>query len=258
VSLAVLAAGGAVFRRTWSKTVRRPVVLTFSLLQPLMWILFFGFLFQNYRIAHATTEMAYREFLLPGVCGMTVLFGASQAGVELIRDMQTGFLARILSTPADHRVILAGKVAADVTRLLVQALLVCLVGLGLGIRVSPSYGGLLLAAAALTLLAAGVSCISCAVALLTRAPEGMGVFIHLVNMPMLFTSTALAPRREMPAALATLARFNPLSLGVDALRGALMFGHMPSFTQCILPLAAFAILLFALTAMILARWSRNQ
>ncbi|HET9766782.1 MAG TPA: ABC transporter permease, partial [Thermoanaerobaculia bacterium] len=111
----------AICRRTWIKTLRRPVVLTFSLGQPLVWMLLFGFLFERYRVVELGAGFSYLDFLAPGVGAMTVLFGASQSGVGWIRDLQTGFLPRWLQAPASHHQLLLGKLLADVGRLIVQA-----------------------------------------------------------------------------------------------------------------------------------------
>jgi ABC-2 type transport system permease protein len=204
--------------RTWRITWRRPVLLTFSLGQPLIWMLFFGFLFE--RVRAAGEGIGYLDFLAPGVSVMTVLFGASQSGIGWIRDLQTGFLPRMLNTPASPSAILAGKVLADTVRLLLQAAVVLGLGVLLGARLHPGPGALVAAAVFLVLFAAAFSCFSCAVALGVRAQETMATFVHLVNMPLLFTSTALVPRDRMPGWLADLARWNPLSLTVDAWRGA--------------------------------------
>jgi ABC-2 type transport system permease protein len=76
----------------------------------------------------------------------------------------------------------------------------------------------------------------------------MAAFVHLVNLPILFTSSALVPVRQMPDWLAAAARWNPLTLAVDAWRGALLFGEMPSPAAQVLPLAALAAALYALAA----------
>lgn len=228
--------------RTWRITWRRPVLLTFSLGQPLIWMLFFGFLFE--RVRAAGEGIAYLDFLAPGVSVMTVLFGASQSGIGWIRDLNTGFLPRMLNTPASPAAILAGKVLADAVRLLLQAAAVLVLGVALGARLHPAPGALLVGGLCLFLFAAAFSCLSCAFALRTRAQETMATFVHLVNMPLLFTSTALVPRDRMPAWLAAVARWNPLSLTVDAWRGALLFGHIPSLAARILPLAAVTAVLF--------------
>jgi ABC-2 type transport system permease protein len=234
----------AVARRTWTVTWRRPVVLTFSLGQPLVWMLFFGFLFHRFPLVDLPAGTSYLDFLAPGVSAMTVLFGASQAGIGWIRDLQTGFLPRLLNTPASPGAILAGKLLADVLRLLLQsaAVLVLAILLGAEVRFAPAA---LAAGLCLALFAAAFSCLSCAVALRARAQESMAAFVHLVNMPLLFTSTALVPHREMPAWLAAAAGVNPLSLTVDAWRGALLLGETPSVLTIGL-LAVFAAALFFL------------
>jgi ABC-2 type transport system permease protein len=231
----------AVTWRTWVITWRRPVLLTFSLGQPLIWMLFFGFLFQRFEIG--LSGISYLDYLAPGVSAMTVLFGASQSGVGWIRDLHTGFLPRMLSTPAPPAAILAGKVAADVARLLLQAGAVLVLALLLGARLRPEPAALLAALVGLALFAAAFCCLSSAVALQVEAQEGMATFVHLVNMPLLFTSTALVPRAHMPDWLAAVSRWNPLTLAVDAWRGALLSGDAPA-TGSALILAGVALVLF--------------
>ncbi len=91
------------------KTARRPVTLVFSFIQPVIWMLFFGFLFHRYQLDLAYPGVSYLEFLVPGICTMTVLFGASQSGSGLLRDIQTGFLYRMLESPAPRSAIIGGK-----------------------------------------------------------------------------------------------------------------------------------------------------
>ena len=231
----------AVAWRTWTITWRRPVLLTFSLGQPLVWMLFFGFLFERFPLAGTR----YLDFLAPGVSVMTVLFGASQSGIGWIRDLNTGFLQRMLSTPAPSSAILAGKVLADVARLLLQAVAVLLLALVLGARLHFAPGALLAGLVCLALFAVAFSSLSAAFALQVRAQEAMATFVHLVNMPLLFTSTALVPRGQMPGWLAAISRPNPLTLAVDAWRGALLSGAMPPLRSLLL-LAALAAALFFL------------
>lgn len=240
--------------RTWLKTARRPVILLFSFVQPIIWMLFFGFLFQRYPVELDGAGISYLSFLVPGVATMTVLFGASQSGISLIRDMQTQFLPRMLGTPADRRLLLGGKIAADVVRLLVQAAIVCGLGVALGGRLDPGAGAMLLAALALFLFAAGYCALSCSIALKTRSSESMAAFVHLANMLVLFTSSALVPGRHMPAWLHEIAAWNPLSLAVEALRGALLLGEMPSIATCVLPLLVLATLLFLLASAVADGW----
>jgi len=233
--------------RTWRKTLRRPVPLTFSFVQPLFWMLIFGFLFHRFSLGQAYAGLSYLDFLLPGICAMTVLFGASQAGISIVRDLQTGFLQRMARSATSPGWILAGSVAAEVVRLLAQALVVALLGVALGARPSIDPGALAIAVAGLGLFALAYAGLSCWIALKTRAQESMAVFVHVVNMPLLFTSTALVPSRQMPPWLEQAARWNPLTLVADALRDALVLHRTPD-PGYLIPLAALAALLFALAA----------
>ena len=236
----------AVAWRTWLLVWRRPVLLAFSLGQPLIWMLFFGFLFQRYQL-DLPGGLSYLDYLAPGVSVMTVLFGASQAGIGWIRDLQTGFLPRMLNTPSSPLPILLGKLLADVARLVLQALAVLVLAALLGARLRPSLAPMLSALVCLALFAAAFSALSCAVALGAKAQEALGTYVHLVNMPLLFTSTALVPRHQMPDWLAALSRLNPLTTTVEAWRGALLFGVAPPWTTGVLPLAALAVLLVLAT-----------
>jgi putative heme transporter len=110
--------------RSWLKTIRRPVPLSFSFVQPLLWMLIFGFLFSRFTLGPEYSGYSYLDFVLPGICAMTVLFGASQAGIAIVRDLQTGFLQRMVRSSMHPAWILTGKTVAEVTRLLLQAFVV--------------------------------------------------------------------------------------------------------------------------------------
>ena len=233
--------------RSWLKTIRRPIPLTFSFVQPLIWMLIFGFLFHRFALGPEYAGFSYLDFLLPGVCAMTVLFGASQAGIAIVRDLQTGFLQRMVRSSRHPVLILTGKSVAEVTRLLLQAFVVALLGIALGARLRIDPLALLLALVALALFALAYASLSCWVALKTKAQESMPVFVHVVNMPLLFTSTALVPSHQMPAWLEEIARWNPLSLVANGLREALLFGQIPDAAN-LLPLLALGAFLFALAS----------
>jgi ABC-2 type transport system permease protein len=246
MTAATFRVAGAICLRTWRATARRPVTLSFSLVQPLIWVLFFGFLFQRYDVRSLTRGGRYLDFLVPGVCAMTVLFGASQSGIGLIRDLQTGFLKRILASPASTFAVLGGKLLADVLRLLAQALFVLLVARALGASVVLTPATALQTFAFLAVFAVSHASLSCMVALWTRAQESMATFVHLVNMPLLFTSSALVPVRHMPDWLASLSRGNPLTLAVDGCRSALLRGEPFTRGPSFVVLALLALVLFAL------------
>lgn len=240
-------------RRSWVKALRRPVPLTFSFAQPMVWMLIFGFLFHRFALEGEYAGLSYVTFLVPGVCAMTVLFGASQAGIDLVRDLQTGFAQRMARATAHPGWLVAGKLAGDVSRLLAQAAVVALLGTALGARLHVGLAGLAVAALGVAAFAVAYASLSCWIALKTGAPESMAVFVHVVNLPLLFTSTALVPRRQMPEWLAAAARWNPLTRVADALRQSLLFARMPDAVALLIPLLILAALLFALARHAMAR-----
>ena len=183
---------------------------------------------------------------------MTVLLGASQSGISLIRDLQTGLLERMLATQASRLGLLFGKVAADVSRLLVQAVLVSLLGVLLGVRFQLG-GSLLLAGLYLALFGAGYCCLSCWIALETRSQESMSAFVHVANMPIFFTSTALVTAKQMPPWLEAIAVWNPLTLAVEPLRNAMFAGSAASSVASLGLLALLAAALFGMAACALQR-----
>src|SRR5262249_61012972 len=103
---AFLAETGVLFARSMKKLLRRPIALYFSLIQPVIWLLLFGQIFN--RIARfpgaegAFGGRSYFQFFVPAVILQTLLFGAAQSGIGIINDMQSGFLHKLLTTPV-HR-----------------------------------------------------------------------------------------------------------------------------------------------------------
>lgn len=239
--------------RNWVKTLRRPVPLTFSFVQPLFWMLVFGFLFHRFELGPEYSGLTYLEFLLPGVCCMTVLFGASQSGVAVVRDLQTSFIQRMLRSTTQPSLILAGILVAEVLRLIVQAIMVGGLGVLLGAHLRIDPAGVVVAVGGLALFATGYAGLSVWIALRTRAPESMAAFVHLVNMPLLFTSTALVPRRRMPAWLESIAHWNPLTLVSDGLRQAILFNQTSPPLPLILPLLLLAIATLGMSAYMMRR-----
>ena len=248
---------GSLCLRTWRKTARRPAPLAFSFLQPVMWILFFGFLFQRYDTGFGEGGRRYVDFLVAGVCAMTVLFGASQSGIGLLRDLQTGFLARMLRSAGNPTAVIGGRLLADVLRLMAQATVIALLGAAIGARLTPSLPGVIVTVAALSLFAIAFCSLSYVVALETGAQESMATFVHVINMPLLFTSTALVPTRQMPDWLATLSRFNPLTAAVDVTRNALLSNEYSSAGHALILLTGLAACALMLTTYAV-RWARPE
>ena len=127
--------------------MRRPVVLYFSLLQPAIWLLLFGQMFNrmvDLPGAGATSGTGnYMAFFAPGVITMTMLFGAGHTGLGLIQDMDSGFLDKLLTTPINRFAILLGKMGGDLTRMVLQASLIMAMAALAGVRFHTGLLGVL-------------------------------------------------------------------------------------------------------------------
>jgi ABC-type polysaccharide/polyol phosphate export permease len=104
---------------------------------------------------------------------------------------------------------------------------------------------------AVVLFTVALASLSCTIALYTRSQEAMAAFVHMINMPLLFTSTILVPDKQMPDWLAAVSHWNPLTATADVWRGALLLEQIPPLFETLFPLGCLAFLSFlvALRAM---------
>ncbi len=169
----------------------------------------------------------YLDFMAPGILGMVILFGSMISGVSVIWDRQFGFLKEILVAPISRVSIVFGKTLGGATTALIQAMLMLLVSLLLGVQM-PSLRGFILVLGFMTLTSVGIVALGLAFASKMEDPHGFQLIINFVIMPMFFLSGALFPLDALPAWLKTISLLNPLTYGVDGLRGSWMgVSHFP-------------------------------
>ena len=210
----------ALSRRLFLQLQRRPTSLVVGLLQPILWLVLFGALFSGVPTAGMPAGMGYGRFLAAGVIVFTAFGAALNAGRPLMFDREFGFLNRLLVAPLRSRssIVLATVLnIASVT--LVQCLVIVLLAGVMG------YGwpqGFTLPVVLLTLLLLITAMTTLSVALAFALPghvELLAVTL-LLNLPLLFSSTALAPMAAMPAWLALIAGLNLLTFAIEPIRAA--------------------------------------
>lgn len=162
----------------------------------------------------------------------------------------------MLATPASRGALQGGRAAADASRLVLQAAIVLVVGTALSIPLTFAPLLWLVALATLFAFAVAFGRLSSWFALRTGRQETMASFIHVVHMPIFFTSTALAPCGAMPDWMVTIAALHPLSPVVDAVRAATVRGIMPPPAATLLPMAGLALVGVAVVAVELHRGLR--
>jgi len=211
---------GVVFA-LWLREVKRylrskPQIFA-SLGQPLMYLLVLGFGLGP--VFAKAGQGDYLRFVAPGVVGMTILFSSIFSGVGLLWDRQFGFLKETLVAPVPRLWVMAGRTLGGATNALMQGTLVLIVCLIAGFR-PDGVGGVLLGFLFMALIAVVFAALGTIIGSGLKDMQGFQLTMNFLVMPIFFLSGALYPLTELPTALAVLTRLDPLSYGVDGLRGA--------------------------------------
>ncbi len=221
--------------------MREPIWIAMMIIQPMLWLLLYGQLFSKVTPLRAGAG-SYVEFLTPGVVCMNAFFGGTWAGMAMINDLDRHVVDRFLAAPASRlAIVLSQVVRAGITAIL-QAIILLLVGLALGVRVHGGALGWLVILAASFLLAMVFAGFSNGVALLLRREASMIATANFVGMPLMFLSSILVTTALMPGWIKAIARFNPVNWGVNASRNAVVVGGDwgPSGVYLLFLLAAVA------------------
>jgi ABC-2 type transport system permease protein len=189
-----------------------------SLGQPLLFMIALGFglgpIFQKAGAGN------YMQFLVPGIISMSILFMAFSSGIEVIWDRQFGFLKETLVAPASRFQIMLGKTLGGATVAVLQGFIVLLISLFVGFKF-PSASLLALAFVFMILIALLFAALGIAIASVLEDMHGFQLIMNFLVMPIFFLSGALFPLTNLPKAVLIITQIDPLSYGVDGLRGTL-------------------------------------
>jgi ABC-2 type transport system permease protein len=208
----------ALTRRLFIQLQRRPSSLVAGIIQPVMWLVLFGALFQNAPQGLFGSTTNYGQFLAAGVIVFTAFAGALNAGLPIMFDREFGFLNRLLVAPLASRfsIVFASAIFIISQSLLQAAVIVGAAAfLGAGL---PDFTGLCAIALIVFLLALGVTAISLGLAFALPGHIELIAVIFVTNLPLLFASTALAPLSFMPGWLQVVVTLNPLSYAIEPIR----------------------------------------
>lgn len=193
-----------------------------SLGQPLLFLITFGFGFGS--IYQKAGEGSYIQFLAPGIILMSVLFTSIFSGIELIWDKQFGFLKETLVAPVSRLNIMIGRTLGGATVAMIQGVIVFFLTLILGFK-AQNVSAVLIAFALMFLIAILYTSVGTIIASLMDDMQGFQLIMNFLVMPTFFLSGALFPLQGLPQALKTITQINPLSYGVDAVRGVFISSY---------------------------------
>ena len=196
-----------------------------SIAQPLLFLVVFGT-----GLASAISNLGggavdYRVFMFPGILAMTVLFTSVFSAISVVWDREFGFLKEVMVAPVTRTSVAIGKVLGGSTVAMLQGTILLLLAPLIGISVT--FSQIILVMLLMLLLAAMMSAFGILLAARQKTMEGFQMIMNFLLMPMLFISGAFFPLTDVPGWPELLARLNPVTYGVDAIRQVMLAGTAP-------------------------------
>lgn len=196
-----------------------------SLATPIFWLAFVGIGFSS-SFSFPGLSIDYIDFMTPGIVGMTLLFSSMFSGLSVLWDKQFGFMKEMLVAPVKRTTIVLGKTVGGTTISLFQGIMILLVSIAMGVNIDLS--GFFMALVFMILISVSFVSLGLVFASRMEDPHGFQMIMSFVMMPVFFLSGALFPLERLPLWLKSLAYLDPLTYGVDGLRGSLI--HMNQFS----------------------------
>lgn len=211
-----------IFERSVWLTLRNPVWLFVGLMQPIMYLLFFGPLLEKVVQAPGFPAGGAWNVFVPGLLIQIAMFGASFEGFGLIAELRYGVVERMRVTPMSRAAMLLGRSLRDVVFLLSQALLLMVIAIPFGLTIDA--GAVAVTLGLLALIGLVLAPTSYAMGLWLKNEDAFAPVLNTIIFPMILLSGILLPMSLAPDWLRTVASFNPFDHAVEAAR-ALFNGH---------------------------------
>src|SRR5262245_46720090 len=238
----------------WLREVKRylrsrPQIIA-SLGQPLLYLLVLGFGFGP--VFQQAGQGSYLQFVAPGVIGMGILFTSIFSGIGLFWDRHFGFLKETLVAPVPRLQVMAGRTLGGATIAIIQGTLVLVVCMIAGFR-PQSWAAVPVALFFMALIAVVFAALGTAIGSSLKDMQAFQLIMNFLIMPIFFLSGALFPLAGLKSVLAVATRLDPLTYGIDGLRGAFIAeAHM----GLALDVAVLAVL--ASVFVILGAWAFSK
>lgn len=199
---------------------RQPWWIAVSLVQPVIWLLLFGALFQTVADIPGFGSDNYIQFLAPGIVVMTAFFGSGWTGLPVIEDIDRGVIDRFLASPARRVSLVFGRLASTSVTNTVQSLIIVGLALIAGASFENGVLGVAVLIAVSILVAGAFGCLSIGLALLARREETLIATVQFLLLPLSFISVTFMQKSLMPDWMQSIVNYNPLNWAVEAGRAA--------------------------------------
>jgi ABC-2 type transport system permease protein/oleandomycin transport system permease protein len=209
-------------RRNLLVWMRVPAYIVFTVIQPVMFVLMFRFVFGG--AIPVNVPGGYVNFLMPGIIAQTAAFACFGTAIALAQELQKGVIDRLRSMPMARSAVLAGRLVADTIRMTITLVIVLGVGYAVSFRFSNGFG----AAVGMMVLAIVFGLAFCCVAAYTGLAigdeESVQAFGLIWLFPLTFVSSAFVPITTMPGWLQAFANNQPVTYVVNTMRALAIGG----------------------------------
>lgn len=236
----------SLFQRALTKLWRNPTLLFVHLFTPLLFLILFSQLLQKLGIFLGPTG-SYLAYLTPGILVLNLVIGMP-TGQSIVSDLDSGFLQKVLLTPASRSAILLGRLMSDILVLMAQSAIIIGVAMLLGLRIATGVGGLLLIFVTFAFFGLAWFGLSLALGLKTKNAETLSAVSNIIALPLIFISSGLFPTSIMPLWARTVSDYNPLSYVSNVTRGLVEGGlTWSTFASAYAVIGVIAIVTFGAT-----------
>jgi ABC-2 type transport system permease protein len=263
-----------IYWRDMIRFVRFKTLLVSSLLQPALWLAFFGIamsssfdaLVAGIPSTPGVPQVGYLTFMAAGIIAMTTLFTSLFGGIVILFDKNWGLMREILASPMNRNHIIFGIGLSGVTKSFIQAIVIMVFGILIGAAFFAGFSaiqviiGILGILAFVGMFALGFLFLSAAIAISMESPEGLQGVTTLLTMPIFFASNALYPIDSFPEVLKIIAVFNPMTMLVTGIRyftigpEFMAMGKYYHYTPSVVILSYLGLVIFTVLMFMLALW----
>jgi ABC-2 type transport system permease protein len=222
--------------RLWRDRIR----LVGSFIQPILFLFVLGGGLKGRVLSQGSTEN-YQVFIFPGIILMSILFTASFAGMAVVWDREMGFLKEVLVAPLSRTAVVIGKILGGASNSLIQG--VFLLALAPFLHIYPSFVHLVLMLGVMVIVSLSQTAMGIALSARMSSSQGFMVLMNFIVLPIYFLSGAMFPLNKLPMWLSVLSQLDPLTYGVDLMRGILLGTFYYSIDRDILIIILFGLLM---------------
>jgi ABC transporter DrrB family efflux protein len=204
--------------------LRNPAFLFFTIIQPVMFVLLFRYVFGG--AIPVSVPGGYVSFLMPGIIAQTAAFSSFGTAISLARQLQKGVIDRFRAMPMARSAVLLGRLSADTVRIVVTLLVILAVGYAVGFRFQNGVVPAVLMVVLGVVFGVAITTISAFVGLAIKDEESVGSFGLVWLFPLTFVSAAFVPVSSMPGWLQAFAKNQPVSIVIDEMRALALGGPL--------------------------------